>query len=391
LSSLLRSISIDSAAKPIADNSGTRTERTIAVSGYYGCGNAGDEAVLAGIKEAFRRAGESGIRLVPLSQNPELTRALHGLDARYRMDMRTVRALLGESDLLLSGGGSLLQDSTSLRSLLYYLWVVRIALGLRVPVMFYAQGMAPFRRPLARWLVRLTANRVSYITVRDEPSAHLLASIGVSVPPIEVTADPAFALQPVPKEEVDAAWAAERLPTTGRPKIGVALRPWGPPGPAQVDEYAALLIALERRTGGEVILIPMQLPGDAVFSDALCSKAGRSFPMARNVASPSTLLGIVGAMDAVVAMRLHTLIFAARMAVPPFALAYDPKVENLMRGLDLPDSLAPWTGFSPDDVAGRVKQLLDERVERSSKLAARAGELEKLALRNAEIALTLMN
>ena len=157
-----------------------------------------------------------------------------------------------------------------------------------------------------------------------------------------------------------------------------------------MEEYAALIAALESRTGGEVILIPMQMPGDAVFSDAVCGKVGRSFPMARSVYSPSTLLGIVGAMDVVVAMRLHTLIFAARMAVPPFALAYDPKVENLMRGLDLSASLAPWMGFSPDDLADRVKLLLDERGARSARLAARVDELERLALRNAEIALTLI-
>ena len=99
--------------------------------------------MLAGIKEAFQRTAGDAVRLLPLSQNPEATRALHGLDARYRMDMRIVRAALAESDLLISGGGSLLQDATSLRSLVYYLWIVRMALSMRVPVMFYAQGMGP--------------------------------------------------------------------------------------------------------------------------------------------------------------------------------------------------------------------------------------------------------
>ena len=362
----------------------------IAVSGYYGCGNAGDEAVLAGIKEAFRRTAGSSVRLVPLSQNTQATRELHGLDAENRMDMRVVRAVLQKSDLLLSGGGSLLQDTTSLRSLLYYLWVVRMAVNLRKPVMFYAQGMGPFRRPLARWLVRKIANRVSYITVRDEPSARLLASIGVSGPPVEVTADPAFALTSAPREMIESCWEKESLPTSYRPKIGVALRSWGTQHEAQVEEYAALLSVLDGRTGADIILIPMQLPGDADFSDEVSQRAGKQYPMVRSLYSPETLLGVVGRMDAVVAMRLHTLIFAARMNVPPFALAYDPKVENLMRGLGLSDSLASWTDFSPQDVAERVRSLLDNRAARSAALRERSSSLERLGLRNAEIALSLL-
>ncbi|WP_436570579.1 polysaccharide pyruvyl transferase family protein, partial [Klebsiella pneumoniae] len=69
-------------------------------------------------------------------------------------------------DLLLSGGGSLLQDTTSLRSLLYYLWVQRVAWRARKPVMYYAQGLGPLRRRLSRRLVAAAARRAAYITVR---------------------------------------------------------------------------------------------------------------------------------------------------------------------------------------------------------------------------------
>ena len=95
-------------------------------------------------------------------------------------------------------------------------------------------------------------------------------------------------------------------------------------------------------------------------------------------------------MDAVVAMRLHTLIFAARCAVPPYALAYDPKVTNLMEVLEIQDSQEHWEGFDSQDVAGKVKRLLEEREPRSRALALKAVELEKRALRNADIALTLL-
>ena len=137
----------------------------IAVSGYYGCGNIGDEAVLAGIVESFAiRSGTNSASFTVLSANAADTGKRHGLAAIDRMKLPAVRRVLRESDLLISGGGSLLQDTTSVRSLLYYLWVVRLARSCGTPVMFFAQGIGPLRRKISRALTRIVANRVRMIT-----------------------------------------------------------------------------------------------------------------------------------------------------------------------------------------------------------------------------------
>jgi polysaccharide pyruvyl transferase CsaB len=362
------------------------------LSGYYGCGNAGDEAVLAGIKEAFARRAGDAARLIVLSQNPVATTQLHGLPAVDRMNLSSVRYLLRGSDMLLSGGGSLLQDTTSMRSLLYYLWVERLAYSQGVPFMFYAQGIGPLRRHLSRTLVRMVANRAAYITVRDEPSAQLLATLGVRRPKVEVTADPAFALRPAAPEVIDAIFRAEGLPTD-TPLLGVALRPWGGTGESPVASYARLLNLLEARCEARVVLLPMHHPDDVRFAGEVAERAGdaRAFPIVRQPCPPDALLGVVGRMQAVVGMRLHALIFAARMAVPPFALAYDPKVESLMNGLGLTDSLEHWRGFDPEEVAERVAALFAARETRAAALRARAEALEARALQNAESALNLYN
>lgn len=365
--------------------------KRIVISGYYGCGNAGDEAVLAGIKESFARCAGERARLLVLSQNPDDTTRLHNLPAVYRMSASLVRQTLRESDLLLSGGGSLLQDTTSVRSLLYYLWVARVAFSVGVPVMFYAQGLGPLRRSFSRTLVRMVANRTAAITVRDEPSARLLASIGVNRPPIEVTADPAFALSPATPDCVDALLRAEGLPTA-TPLLGVALRPWGGAEESPVEAYAALLVALARRCNAQPVLLPMHAGDDVTFAEQVAERTGcpAEFPVIRHAYPPNVLLGLTGRMQAVVALRLHALIFAARVGVPPFALSYDPKVENLMRGLGLVDSLEHWRGFDPDEVAERVASLLADRPARVAALQIQSVERERLALRNAERALALL-
>ena len=364
-----------------------------AVSGYYGCGNAGDEAVLAGIAASFaRRARERNreVRLTVLSQNPAVTTQMHGLAAVDRMNMGAVRAALRDCDLLLSGGGSLLQDTTSARSLLYYLWIARMARGLGKPVMFYAQGMGPLKRKMSRILVRQVANRAAFLTVRDEPSAQLLRSIGVTNPHLEVTADPAFALAPAPDAAVDALCSAENI-SLALPTVAVALRPWNGAGPSPLDIYARLLNELQSRTGAQILLLPMHAGEDVAFALDMAARTGSPgvFPVVRNVYAPDVLLGLVGRMQAVVAMRLHALIFAARMAVPPFALAYDPKVENLMGLLGLSKSLVSWNDFAPERTASQVASLVADRDAHSTQLQTRAALLETRALRAADIALDL--
>lgn len=408
------------------------TPLRFAVSGYYGCGNLGDEAVLAGIRESFIKVGPGTrveadksiietrgrlstsdkvpslrrVELIVLSQNPSQTEALHGLQAVDRMSFREVKRTLQASDMLLSGGGSLLQDTTSLKSLLYYLFVARLALGLKKPVMFYAQGLGPLRRPLSRRLVRMAANRAAFLTVRDEPSRALLAEIGVTNPNIAVTADPAFALQPAADSEIDAALRAEGLPEIfagSRPVIGFALRPWKTAGDGAGNVKAAgqasgtksdwteLLTETARLTGAHIVLLPMHAYDDLPFADNLLAALPdrANFSVLRSSYTPEVVLGIIGRMDAVAAMRLHTLIFAARMAVPAYALSYDPKVDSLMHGLGLETYLESSTGLDPAATASRIAGMLSAKQEIRRSLQLTEPACEAAALKSAEIALSL--
>lgn len=362
-----------------------------AVSGYYGCGNAGDEAVLAGIQTSFRRQAGNGVILTVLSQNPDATRALHGLDAVYRMDLRTVWRTLRSCDLLLSGGGSLLQDTTSVRSLFYYLAVLRLARAVGTPTMFYAQGLGPLHHARSRRMVRRAADQAAAITVRDPSSAQLLRDIGVTNPSLEITADPAFALNPAPEDDIDRLMESAGIPQD-TPLIGVALRPWGAPGTQSLYRYAALLLELERTCEAKPVLLPFHAHDDVPFADEVVRQTGHEnrFVIVRSTVSPSLLLGLIGRMKAVAAMRLHALIFAARAAVPPFALAYDPKVSHLMALLDLRASLADWGDFDPIAIAEQVRGLIAERPNRVAALRARLPALEYAALRSADRALEIV-
>ena len=77
-------------------------QATVLISGYYGFGNAGDEAVLAGILLQLSSLWPEARYLV-LSGDPESTQGTWGVGCRP-FDLRAVSAALRESTSLISGG-----------------------------------------------------------------------------------------------------------------------------------------------------------------------------------------------------------------------------------------------------------------------------------------------
>lgn len=95
-------------------------------------------------------AASQDVAVTVLSNDPELTWDLCSLEADPRFQVWKVLKALRRCDALLSGGGSLLQDRTSTRSLLYYLSIIRAAELFHKPVMLYANGIGPVRKPANR-------------------------------------------------------------------------------------------------------------------------------------------------------------------------------------------------------------------------------------------------
>ena len=290
----------------------------IVISGYYGFGNTGDEAVLAGILATFRKLGAE-VEVTVLSADPERTKREHpGADAIHRMKPAQVIRAIWRADLVISGGGSLFQDVTSVASVQYYLTVLRLARVLRRKTMIYAQGVGPLTREGTRRAVARTMNRTDLITVRDADSKALLESIGVTKP-VHLSADPSFLVEP-DLEAADRIIAENGL--AGRELLGVSLRPW--PKPAGWVEKAAEGIRLASDAlGTAVALIPMQEPEDteicrAIQGGVLLSGAG----------DPRVVKGLIARCGLVVGMRLHSIIFAAGTGVPFVPVVYDPKVES---------------------------------------------------------------
>ena len=159
--------------------------KRIVVSGYYGAKNAGDEAMLAAMLEVLGDL-DPELHITVISADPADTRRRHGVEAIGSFDAGAIFSAMRRADLVVSGGGSLLQNVTSGRSLYYYMAVIFLALLLGKRVMLYAQGIGPVTGVFACRAMRWLGNRVSLITVRDEGSmvetfAHMRTPIEMSL------------------------------------------------------------------------------------------------------------------------------------------------------------------------------------------------------------------
>lgn len=203
--------------------------------------------------------------------------------------------------VLLSGGGGLLQDKTSARTLTYYLGVIRLArmLGKR-PVVFN-QSVGPLSESGAAQVARTL--RGLRVIVRDRRSLETLAGLGIEG---MLGGDPALLLRP----------------TTGilRDENMVVLAPRGDV-PDATERLQALARDLKRQ-GRRTVALSFYPHEDDAAAHALGADEVIS------TREPQVALDTVAAAGAVAGVRLHALILAAAAGTPFVGLSYDPKVSG---------------------------------------------------------------
>jgi polysaccharide pyruvyl transferase CsaB len=332
------------------------------------------------------RAEMPDLRIVVLSGNPSATARTFGVDSVRRDNLPLIAWHLLSTDLFISGGGGLVQDTTGIATIRYYLGLVLLAQKLGRKTMLYAQGIGPIATAEGKRFTARVAGRVSLITVRDEGSRALLQELGVTGPSIVVTADPVLAMEPAPPEAVAAAMAKEGIPCDGR-LVGLSLRTWR----TDVDFTGIMRDAareIMRAHSARVVLFPFQRSQDFKICAQIREALGRDCFLVEGDYGPAVLMGLMGRMDALVGMRLHSLIFCAVEGVPMLGLAYDPKVRNVLGQVGAP--FLSLEEMSRDAIVSQVGELLADRERIGSELRRNVGPLRLRAVENARLAVNLI-
>ncbi len=359
----------------------------VLVSGYYGFGNLGDEAILEELTNELKKL-VSPSQIIVLSNDPEQTKKSFGVESLNRWKPLDLLSLLPRTALFISGGGGLFQDATGIKSTVFYGCQILLAKFLGSKIYIYAQGVGPLRSGAAQALARISLSQATFTTVRDKDSHNLLSKWAIDS---ALTADPVWCLEQtaVPEaaqEQINSLKARPGL------TVGLSLRTAANFNDQQLQSlFSTMDQELPPQTG--LILLPLQNNQDleplTKFA-ALWRQKGRSveFLQTEGIERPSQWLAILSQLDLLVGMRLHALIMALKSGIPVVGIAYDPKVRhvltqfgqpilNLTKDSDGSNELAEWLPTMHSAIL-----TLDELSTRAREEAESA---KKLACQNFEI------
>jgi polysaccharide pyruvyl transferase CsaB len=311
----------------------------VTVSGFYGFGNTGDEAIALAISRELIRRGHDPLLL---SQTPAQTARLYNCRSEARMSPLPLLRAVGSADVLLSGGGGLLQDKTSARTLTYYLSVVRLARTLGKRAVVFNQSIGPLSESGGAQVTR--GLRGVNSIVRDRCSLETLVALGVKA---ELGGDPALLLEPSAGLERD-------------PDMVVL----APRGDVQGATERLRVLAAELRLRGRRVVALSFYPHED-------DEAARSLGADQVISTdqPQLALDTIAGAGMVVGVRLHALILAAAAGTPFVGVSYDPKVSGFCADAGAPSVT---TEFDVAALSGLVLERREPDWDEVSAMQGRA-------------------
>lgn len=346
----------------------------VLICGAYGKGNAGDDSILEAIIQQMRHI-DPDIPLYVLSRNPKETRLRYRIGAIHTFSLGKFLYRMKKTKLYINGGGSLIQDVTSTRSLQYYLSNIALAKMAGNKVLMYGCGIGPVSDPKNRKLAGKVIDRYAdCITLRDPQSAKELHDMGVSRPDIRITADPALLLSSAPAHKVDSYLLSQGLDMEKKYAMFV-LRPWKN-AEDKLPVFAAEAERLYREKGLIPVFFALEPRRDRQISEKTAAMVQCPCHVISAPHDGHLIVGLMGKMEMVISMRLHALIFAAGLGVPLVGIVYDPKVSAFL------DYLHQKRYLMLEDVTPEALELLNDQAYMAENGEYSAEQLRELAEEN---------
>lgn len=331
--------------------------KNIFIFGYYGFQNTGDEAILQVIIDQIKE-NIPYAKLTVLTYKAQETIDKYNINVVSRNKYIDLIKAIKESDIVISGGGSILQDTTSARSLIYYLSIIYIAKKMGKKVMFYGNGFGPITKAINKKLVKHIINKVDIITVRDYQSKEEMISLGIKKE-IIVTADVTFAYKALPEIEIEEMLIDDEI-DTDKKMVGISVREW-----KNEEKYKSVIAKAGDYLidkGYEVIFIPMQHPRDYIISEEIASMMERTPKILQKIYSPKELISLMGKLYIMIGMRLHSLIFATIAGTPILGIEYDTKIYNFLQIVEQ-DNAGKVEDLDIDNLIKNIDNVLERRQE----------------------------
>ncbi len=344
------------------------------VTGYYGFLNSGDDAILLSMCEDIKSL-DIETKTTILSNSPVSTEEEYPANAVYRFNLYYVIREILKCNILLMGGGSLLQDKTSTRSLLYYLSILVLAKIFGKKTMIYANGIGPINKPINRKITKVILNKVDLITIRETLSLQELYDIGIKNKNIKLTADPVFNLS-IREFNIDNIIEENNIDIS-KDFVTILFRTWRAKED-YIEKMAKVCDYIVSNKNMNVVFIPMKFPADILVAEKISEKMLEKSYVIKSKLNVYQIIKIIGMSKISLSMRLHALLYSALKNVPMVGFTYDPKVEYFLKELKM-YSIVNMDNFKDLDVIDLVNDIFDNYEEVKNKIEVQTSILREKA------------
>ncbi len=377
-------------------NAGARLNEKaeIIISGYYGFLNLGDDALLRSLIASLRRE-KPDVRITVLCAKPSKMRSFYGTRCINRYNLPAIIREMRHASILINGGGNLIQDGTSKKSLLYYTGIMRLARQMGLKTVLYANGIGPLYNDISRKRAKIAIERCDLISLRDPESLELIRELGCESAAMSarISADPAFV-----GLESDKKWAEFILKREGLSADGkyfmVSVRSGNTLSDDKtnydqrvVANLSSAINSIIDKYGFTPIFVPFQSKVDDDITAKLSKLCKRGITLSG--LSATELCGVIDVCEFALSMRLHLLIFAASRTVPMIGVSYDKKVDSFMKYVGS-DATCDVRYFEPDDVIKAVDKIIEGRDSFVTKLSEKNFEFKKLSRDDAKAVIAML-
>ena len=348
----------------------------VMLCGYFGAGNAGDDATLDAVLASLPPLPKGILPTVPAVKKNALPASVRAVG---RYNVFALARELAKTRLFVLCGGTLLQNSTSNRSLGYYYLLSKLASKQGARVMIYAGGIGPIIGDEAAYETVSAVENCDAVTLRDTSSLELLKEMECQTEGIAVTADAAIRTEPLPLPEA----ILKRLPSD-RECFAVSVRPIKGlkrgAGARRPDEIYEMIVAAVRVVADRRNAVPLFIPfapEDLSLCEKLCRKAERGIVLPHMRAGH--IVSILEKCSFTLGMRLHSAVFSSVAGTPAIMIAYDPKVAAFAKHAYHPAPLDPDADdFNMREIVASAGALYANMNAARSTLRARTLELRRL-------------
>ena len=353
-------------------------------------------------KAQFNALSRMGVEIGVLTAEPNLTRQRYPGIKCFDVSQGRFKAIISGikwSDIVVVGGGELVQDVSSLFYTPFNLLPLILAFLFRRKSFAWAVGIGQGSElaPLTPLLTKLALKACDGITVRDRGSFNVLHKLGFREPETILTADCALTLpeERNTQERSNTLGAAPRnvsnrsrklLPLELRKKFGNYKEP--DPLPA-ADAWARMLDLHVKRHNSEIILFPFHTGSlsndDHEFCDLIKSRMNNSSRVKlADPSKPDEFINLVSLCRVLVTTPLHGAIIAFLTGTVPVSVSYASKCTRFMEQAELEEYIpAGQTGvpgkaavtaverawINSDNIRQRMNPVREKLVKRAESTA----------------------